>query len=79
MSIGFYSFGEGELDAAAMDIAVIGALTGHRWGRRCPFAYPGQRAFLLSAGKQECFFARTKQGQASVLDRNLGEGKKEHV
>ncbi|ERI64211.1 hypothetical protein HMPREF0239_04443 [Clostridium sp. ATCC BAA-442] len=37
MSIGFYSFGEGELDAAAVDIAVIGALTGHRWGRRCPF------------------------------------------
>lgn len=81
MSIGFYSFGEGELDAAAVDIAVIGALTGHRWGRAVPFLHIQDKehsCFLTT--KQECsFIIRPKQGTVPVLNRNLREGKKEHV
>ena len=77
MSIGFYSFGEGELDAAAVDIAVIGALL----GTAVPFLHIQDKehsCFLTT--KQECsFIIRPKQGTVPVLNRNLREGKKEHV
>ena len=69
MSIGFYSFGEGELDAAAVDIAVIGALTGHRWDGGALFAYPGQRAFLFSNDKTGMLFHyKTKAGDRPCFE-----------
>ena len=81
MSIGFYSFGEGELDAAAVDIAVIWGINWASLGTAVPFLHIQDKehsCFLTT--KQECsFIIRPKQGTVPVLNRNLREGKKEHV
>ena len=70
MSIGFYSFGEGELDAAAVD---IGGHWGINWAIAgdggALFAYPGQRAFLFSNDKTGMLFHyKTKAGDRPCFE-----------